>query len=394
MFGKNRKGLKIFTLVVVIIFVVGILAAFLIPLFANAATAPTPTSLSDAVKAEQDKQAQLQQDINTANDQSAAAMDKKKALDDQVSILQGNIDDINSQLSDLQNQINLKNAEIAVAQKTVDDQQTAFKQRIRVYYEEGGMGYLESLFEATSVNDFFYRYEMVQEVLQHDKDLITQMQQAEQTIETDKAAIEQTSATVAAQKATLVSSQNQMAAAEQQQQTIMDNLQKDTAAYQKQLDASNAAEAALKQQMASSSSSSSSSTYTGGKFAWPVPGYYTITSPFSLARVDPVTHVLQPHEGVDIGAPQGATVIAAGDGTVIFSGWNSGYGNCIMIDHGGGYVTLYAHASLLIATKGEKVTQGQTIMKVGMTGQATGPHLHFEVEINGKAVEPTQYLKK
>jgi len=389
---RNRKGIKIFAIVVIIVFAVSILAGFLVPLFTHAAA--TPTSLSDQVKAEQDKQAQLQKDIDTANSQSAAAMDKKKALDDQISILQGNIDGINAQLTDLQNQIDLKNAEIAVAQKTINDKQTVFKQRIRVLYEEGGMGYIESLFQATSVNDFFYRYEMVQEVLQHDKDLITEMQAAEQTIEIDKAAIEQTRATVATQKATLVDSKNQMAAAEQQQQTIMDNLQKDTAEYQKQLDASDAAEKALKAEMARSASNSSSSTYTGGKFQWPVPGYYTITSPFSSARMHPVLGYVRPHDGIDIGAPSGATVIAAGDGTVIFAGWNSGYGNCIMIDHGGGYVTLYGHASSLLVTKGQKVTQGQTIMKVGMTGLATGPHLHFEVEINGTAVEPTQYLKK
>ena len=390
MFGKNRKGLKIFTIVVVAIFLIGILAAFLIPLFARAA----PTTLSDQVKAEQAKQAELQKQIDIANDQKAAAMDRKKAYDNQISILNGDIDTINAQLNTLQAQIDLKNAEIAVAQKTIDDKQTKFKQRIRVLYEEGGMGYLESLFQATSVNDFLYRYEMVQEVLQHDKDLITEMQAAEQTIETDKAAIEQNRATVNSQKATLVDKKNQAASAQKQQQALMDNLQKDAAEWQKQLDASDAAEKALKQQMAGQASNSSNSTYTGGKFEWPVPGYYTITSVFSSARLHPVLGVVRPHDGIDISAPSGANVIAAGDGTVIYSGWNSGYGNCIMIDHGGGYVTLYGHASSLLVSKGDKVARGQSIMKIGMTGLATGPHLHFEVEINGTAVEPTQYLKK
>ena len=148
-------------------------------------------------------------------------------------------------------------------------------------------------------------------------------------------------------------------------------------------------------QIRAASSSSSTSKYTGGTMAWPLPGFYTITSPFGN-RLHPVLGVYKMHTGVDIAGSgcNGKNVVAAADGTVITAGWISGYGNTVIIDHGGGITTLYGHSQRLLVSKGQKVTRGQAIMFVGMTGYATGPHLHFEVRENGKYVNPLDgYLK-
>ena len=131
--------------------------------------------------------------------------------------------------------------------------------------------------------------------------------------------------------------------------------------------------------------------YVGGIMAWPVPGYTYITSQFGM-RVHPVTGIFKLHTGTDIRAPIGANFIAANDGVVVKAGWNNAYGNMVMINHGGGVMTLYAHGSQICVELGQEVKRGDIVLKVGSTGYSTGPHAHFEVRINGKYVNPLDYI--
>ena len=142
-------------------------------------------------------------------------------------------------------------------------------------------------------------------------------------------------------------------------------------------------------------SSSSTSKYTGGTMTWPLPNYYTVTSPFGN-RLHPILKKYKMHTGIDIAGAgcNGKNIVAAASGKVITAGWISGYGYTVMIDHGGGIVTLYAHSQKLLVKVGEQVKAGQAIALVGSTGNSTGPHLHFEVRENGKYVNPLDgYLK-
>ena len=125
--------------------------------------------------------------------------------------------------------------------------------------------------------------------------------------------------------------------------------------------------------------------------AWPVPGYTRITSRFGM-RDHPITGVYKLHTGVDIGAPRGAQFIAANDGIVTYAGWNTAYGNMVIIDHGGGITTLYAHGDEILVNVGDTIYQGHPVLKVGSTGYSTGSHAHFEVRINGEYVEPLDYI--
>ena len=131
--------------------------------------------------------------------------------------------------------------------------------------------------------------------------------------------------------------------------------------------------------------------YVGGTMAWPVPGYTRITSPFGM-RTHPITGVYKLHTGVDIGAPMGATFVAVNDGIVTYAGWNNAYGNMVIIDHGGGVTTLYAHGSEILVEVGDRLFQNTPVLKVGSTGYSTGPHAHFEVRINGEYVQPLDYI--
>ena len=132
--------------------------------------------------------------------------------------------------------------------------------------------------------------------------------------------------------------------------------------------------------------------YIGGVFAWPTPGYTRITSKYGM-RTHPITGVYKLHTGVDIGAPMGASFVAANDGVVVKAGYNGAYGNMVIIDHGGGIQTLYAHGSEIMVNVGDVVKKGETVvLKVGSTGYSTGAHAHFEVRINGQTVDPIPYI--
>ena len=132
--------------------------------------------------------------------------------------------------------------------------------------------------------------------------------------------------------------------------------------------------------------------YSSGKMIWPLPSSRKITSPFGT-RIHPISKKKKTHHGIDIAGNTGSPIVAAKEGRVIMSGWQTGYGNVVVVDHGGGITSLYAHCSALIARVGQNVKQGEVIAKVGSTGYSTGPHLHFEVRKNGNVVNPLNYTR-
>jgi len=117
-----------------------------------------------------------------------------------------------------------------------------------------------------------------------------------------------------------------------------------------------------------------------------------LSGAFSRMRAHPILHTARPHEGIDVTAPMGTPIEAPANATVIQTGWESGYGNMVVLDHGFGIVTKFAHASRILVRVGEKVKRGDRIAQVGNTGLATGPHLHYEVHVNGRAVDPRRYI--
>jgi murein DD-endopeptidase MepM/ murein hydrolase activator NlpD len=146
----------------------------------------------------------------------------------------------------------------------------------------------------------------------------------------------------------------------------------------------------LREQQNRQNRQTTAGTVTGtGQFVWPVSG--TITSQFGTRR-HPVFGDMRFHGGIDIGAPHGTTVVAADSGSVIISTYNSSYGNYVVISHGNGITTLYAHLSTRSVSVGDTVSRGQQIGRIGSTGVSTGPHLHFEVSVNGTRVNPRNYL--
>jgi len=163
-------------------------------------------------------------------------------------------------------------------------------------------------------------------------------------------------------------------------------------AYEKALDEMEEAQRKLNKMIAELQAKQKKGYMGTATFAWPTPGYTRITSPYGW-RIHPIYKTRRMHTGIDIGAPAGSNIVAATHGEVIYADWLGGYGKTVVLDHGGGISTMYAHTSVILVEVGQKVRKGQVIAKVGSTGVSTGPHLHFEVKINGNHTDPWKYFE-
>ena len=174
-------------------------------------------------------------------------------------------------------------------------------------------------------------------------------------------------------------------------ESFIERLSDEEQEKQKQIDEYNAQYEEINRQIIALAANGIDTKYIGGTLAWPVPGYTRISSEYGM-RVHPITGVYKLHTGTDIVAPIGADFIAANDGIVTKAEMTPAYGNMVIIDHGGGISTLYAHGSQILVQVGQTVKRGDPVLKVGSTGYSTGAHAHFEVRINGVTTNPIPYI--
>ena len=244
------------------------------------------------------------------------------------------------------------------------------------------------------------RMQHVEEIMNYDNNLLNELKDTEEVIrqKTEDVAQEEkeTSKLVEEQKITLASLESLKA----EKSATMKAYEQDEAKYDQIVKSNEAASQEVARLIAQATAAAASSggeevVYTGGKLNWPVPSRAASSSSLSSGFVNrkrPIGSGWEKHTGYDIPAAYGANIVAAEGGTVITAGWVNGYGNTVMINHGGGIVTLYGHNSSLTVSRGQKVTRGQTIAKCGSTGNSTGNHCHFEVRVNGSPVNPASYL--
>lgn len=308
-----------------------------------------------------------------------------QALEGKINASQAEINALGGNIAATQKKIQEALAQLDELEKNMEVQNTNLNGRLRTMYKNGSVGFIDVLLGSTSVTDLMTNMDRVQRIYDSDKQVMEQLQQQHQLIDAQKKELlKLQSDLVAAQteeaekKAAL--SEDKSVVADKKAEVASDNKALE------EMEKSFLAEAnRLKAEILAAQSTGT--TYSGGTMAWPAPGVTKITSPFGY-RIHPILKVKKLHTGVDIGAPSGTTIVAANGGTVIKAGWNNSYGNMVMIDHGGGIVTLYAHNSSLLVSNGDVVSRGQSIAKSGSTGQSTGPHLHFEVRVNGDYKDP------
>jgi len=366
---------------------------------AAAAAARRKAAASLAAAAKLKKQtAQLDHQVGTL--QSAA-----DALDPQISQASSRTDRLRAQVDALRGQIASQSAIIASTTAEYQLEQRLLGDRVRASYMQGDFFFIDMLLGSSNIADFITRTELVSRVIRSNNDAAAALADTRTDLERAKAQLSRLLADASAkrQEAALVETnlkdlQGQRQSKVDAQQAVLD--QKSALLAQDKRDAARQlafaeAEEAESARIASMLRSHKGSGRYHGSMAWPVPGFHTITSPFGW-RMHPILHRRIFHAGIDISGPgiDGAAIIAAGAGTVIHAGPLGGYGNAVMIDHGNGVVTVYGHqrSGGIRVSVGQHVSKGQRIGTVGSTGMSTGPHCHFEVRVNGTAVNPLNYL--
>ncbi|OQB13613.1 MAG: Murein hydrolase activator EnvC precursor [Firmicutes bacterium ADurb.Bin193] len=376
----SAKTIKITAIIVVFFF----LAVFIIPVIFN--------FIADAAPAvnRQDTMRKIQSEIDREKALQRNLLEEKKKSDQKVAEIEARVEAIQKDVDVHTARLAVLEAELKDIKKNADLQYETLKKRIRIMYEQGTDSYLDALLSSVSLTDFLNRFEIIQQIAKYDNDrlnsLRNSMQKIEETtqlVKVERAEQQKKMSDLQAEKKTLSVEQAKRNAIFDESKATVAELEK-RYKQEEELDRQEKAAAAAKM--------SKNTKYSGGTMAWPTPSCYTITSPFG-SRYHPVLKKNKMHYGVDIGAQYGASVVAANDGKVIRSLYSASYGNYIMIDHGGGIATLYAHGSALLVSEGDSVKKGQQIMRVGSTGISTGPHLHYEIIVGGTNVDPMSYYR-
>ena len=379
-----------------------LLAALLVVLPGQGAFAATLQELQqEQTRLEQEKEENDAKLAERKADQSKQ-QEYKNTLDAQVQNLQSQIDGLNAQISGLDASISEKDAAIAEKQANIDRDVETLKERLCAIYMMGDASTLEIILQSESVIDMAQKVELLNMITEHDTKLIQQLSADMEAIAAERQEIEGQKEEVADARSELESRRTELASVQAEADRVLQELNQSVAAVQEEseriakekAEADQAVDDWLKDYYASQAQggSSGSGGYTStGNFTWPVPGFTRLTTQFQEWTYGGY------HRGIDIASTggrsiYGAPIVAADSGKVIKAGWNNSYGNCVYIDHGGGYVTRYAHASSLAVSQGQTVTKGQTIAYVGNTGDSFGAHLHFEVILNGNLQNPMNYF--
>lgn len=372
-----------------------------------------------------EQQAQEQQDvINDLTSQKARFITRKLALDNKIEINRQMIELIGEQIEIYDEIIGEKQAELDKALEKETAQTELLRSRIRAMEENSSYSYASFIFDSSSVTELLSRIGDVNDIMHYDKALEEEYMAAREDVESIKKSYEEARHEQELLQKELDTKQAELDAQVEAAYTMIADIETLSDDAQAEYDAiaeeeakaeetlqeairKRAAEEAAKN-AANNANSGGASGGSGGNsggggssgggsatslsnLQWPVPSCTLITSRFGY-RVAPTTGASTYHGGLDIGAGMGASIVAAGAGDVIYAGANGGYGNCVMIDHGNGVVTVYAHMSSIGVSYGQYVTAGQYVGAVGSTGVSTGPHCHFEIRINGAQTDPAAYF--
>ena len=356
------------------------------------------------------KKQDLKKKINKLAGDKEQALERQKLLDEQIAVTAGEIHNAEQQIAAYSTLITKTEAELAEAEAKEEEQYALFCDRVRIMEKDGKVDYWSVLFHATSFTDLLSRLDMVSEIMKADQRIMDELQALQDEITEKKASLEKNQAEFEAAKASLEQKKATLNTQREEAVQLTRQIESDQATYNDALkkldqeeDAIQAKAVALSQQMAGggsashhSSGQSSGGAYvdqspTRGGYIWPV-GSRTINSPFGPRR-SPGGVGSRYHKGIDIGGVGFSTPVhAAKSGVVVISQRSSSYGNYVVVAHGNGNTTTYAHMSSRSVSVGQHVNQGDVLGITGSTGHSTGPHLHFEITENGQRVNPLNYL--
>lgn len=395
-----KKIYSIIALVLVILMVLSLISGLFVSSFnAEASSISSMQNELDEIAKQKEK---LEKELDVITEKKEEELQKKNIIDEQINATQSEINVLNKMLSTLDDELESAENQLEEAENVLNEQLQLSKDRIRSAYEQGDASFLEILIGSKSLYDFISKVEIVSQINEKDREVIASVKKNKEIIETKK---EEIKANKEKNEQAVTQLSKKEASLEKKQEAsdkLLEEINSDEKAKKRAVLEAEAAEeqlqseirAALQAAANSSNGSSSSNVIDNGDFRWPLDSKFrNVTSKFGY-RVHPTTGVYKLHTGVDIASSgiKGSSIYAAKGGTVMKAGYNRGYGNYVLINHGDGYATLYGHASSLCVSAGQVVEKGTVLGYVGSTGYSTGPHLHFEIIKDGDYVDPISYF--
>ena len=363
-------------------------------------TACTVLFTTNFIYADDKEQEKIDEKLTENRQEQTTLEGKIKELDVKIEEIEKNINNTSDKIKELDSEIETTKLEIEELESNIKKSEEALGKRLKVINNNYSMGYMKVILSSSSLSDFFNNVYIVREVVEQDKVMLKELDENKVEVEKKesnlnnkkqeqedlKLVLEQDNNTIKGDKSEIEALKRELETEEDSLEQELEKLAAESAARQA---AENAAKQAAESGMNSGDDLSGSVISSG---SWPVPGHSRVSSPYGY-RLHPVLNVQKMHTGVDIPAPTGTPAVAVDSGIVTYSGVQGSYGNTIMIQHDDGKVSLYAHNSVLVASVGQRVEKGQVVSKIGTTGRSTGPHLHFEIRINGKHTNPMPYIK-
>ena len=362
-------------------------------------TGSIATDISDLDKQKKEVSEELNKknkQLEYVNEELTTALLEIQKLDDEILQYETDLNKYETQLSKLQTSIDEAIEKIDLVQEDYQTREEILRERLVEMYKAGDVTYLEVLLSSKSLTEFISSYFLMRQLVEYDNKLIEQVEREKNDLEYTKAKLEKEQKEVKTIKAkkeqTTIILNNKKTLQKAHVNKLSEEekkLQKEIIEYKK--------EVYRIQSLISQVSGEPNLQiqYTGGDMIWPVAKEGTAITSYYEQREHPITGIIHYHSGIDIGnAYFGTPVVAALDGYVSYAGWLGGYGNCVIINHGNGVSTLYGHGQAILTTLHKEVKQGELIMEVGSTVNSTGPHLHFEIRINGYTVNPLLYVNE
>lgn len=389
-----------------------LLTALLTMATASACCAATQEDLDSQIKQQEREYKKIQQQMSSTSKKLNETVKKEKhvtrqieELSQKITVTQQRVNVVSLHIKKVRNNISDLTADIATTTKKIHEVQTLLKSRLVSIYKYGGVTEFNLLLSAQGAEEALATTHLLSKIAEQDQALITELETQKKKLISMQSDLKGQKTKLESQGKQLKEQTVELKTAANERNTLLDRVRKDKSLYlAQQAELKKASQElqnkvkkllAEKQRLNKQKNPNKPAVvyYKGGRLAWPIQGGGGSISSNYGTRTHPVFKTKTTHTGVDIRSPKGTPVVAADTGEVLYTGWMRGYGQVIIVDHGGNLTTVYAHLSKIECTEDAKVTRGSVIGRVGSTGIATGNHLHFEVRVNGDAVDPLRYLR-
>ncbi|MGI9952197.1 peptidoglycan DD-metalloendopeptidase family protein [Moorellaceae bacterium AZ2] len=357
--------------------------------------ASSGSDLNDLQQQQKELQAKIKEQnqiLQSRESEGQELLEQLEKLEAEIKAKEQEIQRLDAELKAAQARVDQAAAELAQAEAAQEKRINLFRQRLKEIYQNGQVSYLEVLLQSASFSDFLVRMELLGKIAENDMRLVEEIKAERERIAAKKAALEAERDGVAKLKRQADGERALLASRQAEKRQLLARVEEEKKRVAQALDELEALSRQIAAKIRAIQEQNRRQLGPRGtsQLLWPLRGYTSISSPFGW-RIHPLLKTQRFHSGIDVPAPIGTEVLAAEDGQVISTGYLGAYGNHIIIDHGGGFSTMYAHLSAILVREGQEVKRGQVIGRVGSTGWSTGPHLHFETQLRGEPTNPLQY---